>query len=194
MGAADEALDAVDDIDVAVAHRRGAHGARIRSGVRFGLGEASALLAAQHRHQVFLAELALEVIEDGAHAWTHDALAARRQRDGAGQFLPHHDARHQAEPHAAEFLGHLHHPDADILGALLQLLTPCRLQLLAVAGLALDRNQLLIDKTTERIFEDAQLFGQCEIHRCPPQARAAARDAACDSVMKTGRTSTARTP
>ena len=64
VGAGDEALDAVDDVMVAVAHGGGAHAAGIGAGVGLGLREAGFLLAAQHRQQILLLHLAGERIED----------------------------------------------------------------------------------------------------------------------------------
>ena len=64
VGAGDEALDAVDHVVVAVAHGGGAHAAGIGAGVGLGLREADLLLAAQHRQQVFLLQLAGERVED----------------------------------------------------------------------------------------------------------------------------------
>ena len=55
--AGDEALDAVDDVVVAIAHRGRAHGGGIGAGIGLGLGEAAGLLAADHRHEVMLARL-----------------------------------------------------------------------------------------------------------------------------------------
>ena len=60
VGSGDEALDAVDDVVVAVAHGRRAHRCRVGAGVRFGLREAASLLAAYHRHQIFFARLPFE--------------------------------------------------------------------------------------------------------------------------------------
>ena len=83
-GAGDEALDAVDDVMVAVADGDGAHAARIGAGIGLGLGEAGFQLAAHRRQQILLLHLAGERIENGAHARPGDvAHAARRQRDAS---------------------------------------------------------------------------------------------------------------
>ena len=60
VGAGDEALGAVDHVVVAVAHGGGAHAAGIGAGVGLGLREADLLLAAQHRQEILLLQLAGE--------------------------------------------------------------------------------------------------------------------------------------
>src|SRR5215813_12439159 len=163
-GSCDEALDAVDKVVIAVAHGDGAHAAGIGAGVGLGLREAGLLLAAQQRQQVFLLHLALERIENAARGRPGDALAACRDGDGAGEFLPDHGTRQDRHAAAAIFLGDVELPDAELLGALLEALEVFRLDLFAVGGLPLDRDQLVVDEAPQGGFEDSQLFRQFEIH------------------------------
>src|SRR5262249_35150050 len=116
-GAGDEALDAVDQVMLAVAHSSGAHAAGIGAGVRLGLREAGLLLPAQQRQQVLLLHLALERVENAARGWTGNALAARRDGDGARELFPHHGAREGRHASAAIVRRHVELPDAELLGA-----------------------------------------------------------------------------
>src|SRR5499427_7567327 len=165
-GAGDEALDAVDQVVIALAHGGGAHAAGIGAGVGLGLREAGFLLSAQQRQQVLLLHLALQRVENAAHGWTGNALATGRDGDGARELFPHHGAREGRHAAAAIFRRHVELPDAELLGAPLEAFEILRLEFLAVGGLALDRDQLIVDETPQRGFEDSQLFRQFEIH-CP---------------------------
>src|SRR5262249_17918205 len=102
---------------------------------------------------------------------------------GTRQFLDHDRALEQRQPGAAIFLRHLHHPDAEILGALLEALQILGLDLLALRrdGLAFDRNELGVDEAPQRFLEHTQFFGQFEFHYVPP-------------VRQITRTSTATAP
>ena len=165
VGAGDEALDPVDDVVVAVAHRGGAHAAGIGAGVGLGLREAGALLAAQHRQQILLLHLAGERVEDAAHGRAGDAFAARRQRDRARELLGHDARAQQRQAGAAVFLRHLHHPDAERpWRAGDEPLAIMRLDLLALERVALDRNELGVHEPPQRLLEHAQLLGKLEIH------------------------------
>src|SRR5262245_39687508 len=112
----------------------------------------------------FLLHLALQRVEDAARGWTGNALAARRYGDGARELFPHHGAREDRHAAAAIFRRHVELPDAQLLGALLEALEVFRLDLFAVGGLPLDRDQLVVDETPQGGFEDSQLFRQFEIH------------------------------
>src|SRR5262245_54862915 len=112
----------------------------------------------------FLLHLALQRVEDAARGWTGDALAARRYGDGAREFFPHHRAREDRHAAAAIFRRYVELPDAQLLGAPLEALEVFRLELFAVGGLALDRDQLIVDEAPQGGFEDSQLFRQFEIH------------------------------
>src|SRR5215813_9861638 len=163
-GAGDEALDAVDQVVIAVVHGGGAHAAGVGAGVGLGLREAGLLLSAQQRQQVLLLHLALQRVEDAARGWTGNALAARRYGDGAGELFPHHGAREDRHAAAAILRRNVELPDAQLLGAPLETLEVFRLDLFAVGGLPLDRDQLVVDETPQGGFEDSQLFRQFEIH------------------------------
>jgi hypothetical protein len=54
--------------------------------------------------------------------------------------------------------GHVELPDAELLGALLEADAKLRLEAFALGGLALDRDQLVIDKAAKPGLEDAQFF------------------------------------
>src|SRR5262249_51828920 len=69
--------------------------------------------------------------------------------------------RHAA---AAIFRRYVELPDAQLLGATLEALEVFRLELFAVGGLALNRDQLIVDEAPQIGFEDSQLFRQFEIH------------------------------
>src|SRR5262245_61070304 len=101
-----------------------------------------------------------------AHGWAGDAFAARRQRDRARELLDHDGTLKQREAGPAIFFRHLHHPDAEVLGALLEARQELRLDLLALGrdGLALDRNELGVDKAPQGFLEHPELFGQLEFH------------------------------
>src|SRR5262249_32895670 len=134
--------------------------------VGLGLREAGLLLSAQQRQQVLLLHLALQRVENAARGWTGNALAARRYGDGARELFPYDGAREGRHAAAAIVRRHVELPDAQILGAPLEALEVFRLDLFAVGGLALDRDQLIVDETPQRGFEDSQLFRQFKIH-CP---------------------------
>ena len=167
VGAGDEALDAVDDVVVAVAHRDRAHAARIGAGVGLGLGEAGLQLAAHRRQQILFLHLAFERIQNGAHRRPGNAAhAARRQRNRARQFLLDDRARQHRQFGAAELFRDVHFPEAQILGALREPLIIFRLELLAAfqRRLPLDRDHFAVDKAPQRLLEHAQFFGKFEVH------------------------------
>ena len=97
-GAGDEALDAVDDVMVAVTDRDGAHAARDRSRHRARSGRSSAFLAAQRPATDSAPSSRRSAIENCAHGRPDDPAAARRQRDGARQLGPNDDARQHRIP------------------------------------------------------------------------------------------------
>ena len=94
----DEALGAVDDVVVALAHRGRSHTAGVAARVRLGLGEAPVQFAADGRQQILRLLLFVEVIEDRTDARAEHVDAARRQRDGAAELGPDGDLGDQ--PHA----------------------------------------------------------------------------------------------
>ena len=166
-GASDEALDAVDHVKVAVAHRGGAHAARIGARIGLGLREAGLLLAAQRRQQILFLHLAFEREQDMADGRTGNAAAAaRRQRDRARQLRLDDRFRQRGETGAAVFLRNIHHPEAEIFRAFGKTLVIFGLELLAALGrgLPLDRDHFGIDETPQCVLEDAQFLGKLEIH------------------------------
>ena len=170
VGAGDEALDAVDDVVVAVAHGGGAHGGGIGAGVGLGLREAAGLLAADDRHQVFVAGAAFERVEDRADRKAEDAEIARRQRGGAGDLAPDDDLRHHAEAEPAEFLRHVVVPQPELVDLRPQPLRQVLLQLDVVDDLAFERDQLLVDEFAQVVLQEPQFFGQFKVH-CSPRWR-----------------------
>src|SRR5215831_12349402 len=164
-GGGDEALDAVDQVVIALAHGGGAHAAGIGAGVGLGLREAGLLLSAQQRQQVLLLHPTLQRVENAARGWAGNALAAGRYGDGARELFPYHGAREGRHAAAAVFRRHVELPDAELLGAPLEPLEILRLDFFSVSGLALDRDQLIVDEAPQRGLEDSQLFRQFEIHR-----------------------------
>src|SRR5262249_26463843 len=145
-GAGDEALGTVDDVVVAVAHRGGAHGARIGTGLRLGLREAALALAAGGRDQIALAHLALEGVERRPDIGSENADHPGRQRDGAAELGPDDGMAEHAEALAAELLGHADLPQAQFLAARGEAGFDVGLELLSVERLSLDRNELLVDE------------------------------------------------
>src|SRR5262249_10066806 len=163
-GTGDEAFDAVDQVVIALAHGGGAHAAGIGAGVWLCLREAGFLLSAQQRQQVLLLHLPLQRVENATRRRTGNALAAGRYGDGARELFPHHGARRGRHAAAAIFRRHIELPNAELLGAPFEALEILRPDFFAVGGLALDRDQLIVDETRERGFEDSHLSRQFKIH------------------------------
>src|SRR5262249_59952645 len=132
-------------------------------GVGFGLREEGLLPAAQQRQQVLLLHLALQRVEDAARGWTGNALAARRYGEGGRELFPYQGAREDRHAAAAILRRNVELPDAQLLGAPLEALEVFRLDLFAVGGLPLDRDQFVVDEAPQGGFEDSQLFRQFEI-------------------------------
>ena len=150
---------------VAVAHGRGTHAAGIGSRIGLGLGETSLFLAAQERQQVFLLHLALQRVKNAARGRPCNAIPARRYGDRTREFLPHNDACEDRHAATAILGRHVELPDAQLFRPAFEAAEIIRLDLFAVGGLALDWDQLVVDKTPQRGFEQSQLFRQFEIHR-----------------------------
>src|SRR6266481_7238415 len=170
-GAGYESLDPIDDVVVAVAYGGGAHTAGIGSRIWFGLRETGLLLAAQQRQQVFLLHLAFERVQNAARGRTCNAIPAGRYGNRARELFPHDDPCEDRHTATAVFGRHIELPDAQLFRAILEALEIVRLDLLAVGGLALDRDELAVDETPQGGFKEPQLFRQFEIHRpmLPPR-------------------------
>ena len=83
----------------------------------------------------------------------------------ARQFGLDDRARQHRKAGAAVFLGDVHLPEAEVLGALAEALVIFGLEFFGVGrGFALDRNHLVVDEAPQRVLEDAQLFGKLEVH------------------------------
>jgi hypothetical protein len=141
---------------------------RVRSGVRLGLREAAFLLAANDRHQIVFAGLALERVEDRADRRAENLDIARRQRRGPRNFAPHDHLGQHAEPGPAELLGHVEQPQAQRLDLVAQAVGQSLLQLDVVDHLALERDQFAVDKAADILLQQPKLFGKLEIHCVAP--------------------------
>ena len=170
LGLGDPALVAVDDVVVALAHRGGAHGAGIGAGVGLRLRERGGLLAAQHREQIFLLLRRVEREQDRLDVGAEHAGPARRQRDRAGELLPHHDQAEQAEPLPAVFGRHVEQPQPELLGLALEVGAHVGAQVGAVHRGHLDRDQLAIDEGLDRVLEQLELLGKVEVHEMIPSS------------------------
>ena len=98
VGAGDEALGAIDDVVVALAHRGRAHAAGIAARVGLGLGQAPVQLAADGRQQIFVLLRFVEMIENWADVGPEHVDAPGGQGDGAAKLGPHGNLGDQ--PHA----------------------------------------------------------------------------------------------
>ena len=154
----DEALGAVDDIVIALAHRASFHRRRIGAGIRLGLHEAELFLSSQHRVHETLFLFRIERVENRPHFRAEDALAARRQRHRARQLFPHQHLRQAAEPAAAVLFRHVEHPQPHLAGLFFQLFADVGLQFHVLDGVHLDRNQFLVDELAHRVFQHLQFF------------------------------------
>ena len=163
VGAGDEALDAVDDVVIALAHRGRAHAAGIAAGVGLGLRQAPVQLAADGRQQVLLLLLVVEVIEDRADVGAEHVAAARRQRDGAAELRPHRDLGDQAHAEPAVFARHVVAGEPELLGLGGEMRAHLGLELVAVARGALDRDQLAVDELADRVLEHPDFLRKLEI-------------------------------
>ena len=164
VGAGDEALDAVDDVEVAVANGIRAHRSRIGAGLGFGLREAASLLAANDRQEILLARFAFQCVEDRAHRRPEYVQISGGQGGGAGDLAPDHDLGHHAEAEPAELLRHVVEPQTEPFHLVAQPLRQLLLQLDVVDDLALQRNQFAIDEPADVFFQKPKFFRQLEIH------------------------------
>ncbi len=171
VGVADEALGAVDDVVIALAHRGGAHAARIAAGFRLGLGQAPVQLAADRRQQVLFLLLVVEVIEDRADIGAEHVGAARRQRDAAAKLGP--DRRFGDQPHAEAAIFHRHVValQAQLLGLGGQMLPDLRLELVVLARRALDQDQLAVDELADGVLEHPDFLRKIEVQSVGRGAR-----------------------
>ena len=155
----DEALHAIDQVVVALAHGGGSHHAGVGTGVGLGLGERSALFPAQHGQQetLFLFVIAGEPERHGFGP--EHAGAARRHGDGARHLLPHHHLSQHRQAHAAVFLGNVEHPQSKITCFLFQRSTHFRFEVQALHRLSFQRDEFAIDKFADGVLEGAYFFG-----------------------------------
>ena len=164
VGAGDEALHAVEDIVVAVAHRGRAHGAGIAAGIGLGLGEAPFDLAANGGNEEAPLLLVIEVVEDRADVGPENLRGARRERDAARHLGPHHDLGEKPQSEPAIFLRHVVIAEPKLLRLRLEMAAHVGLELGPVARLALDRDELAIDEFAHRLLQHPEFFRQLEIH------------------------------
>ena len=167
LGVRDEALVAVDDVVVALAHRRRAHGAGIRARVGLGLRKRRRLLAAQHGKEIFLLLRRIEREQDRLHVRTEHAWPARRQRDAARDLFPDHDQPQEAEALTAMLRRHIEQPQPQLLRLSLEVGANLRAKRRTVHRGHLNGDELPIDEGPHRVLEKLQLLGQLEIHGGP---------------------------
>ena len=192
VGAGDEALHAVDDVVIALAHRGRAHAAGIAAGVGLGLGQAPVQLAADGRQQVLLLLLVVEVIEDRADVGAEDVDAARGQRDGAAELGPHRDLGDQPHAEPAVFLRHVVAGKPELLGLGGEMRAHLGLELVVLARGALDRDQLAIDELADGVLEHPDFFRKLEVQAV--RGGHCVHSVSSYDLRRTTRTSTARTP
>ena len=90
-------------------------------------------------------------------------------RVGSATVRPSSDQIERAAEHAqalaAELLGQVDLPEAELLAALGEAGLDLGLELLAVERLALDRDQLFIDEPPHHIAQHFQFVGEIELHK-----------------------------
>jgi hypothetical protein len=148
---------------VALPHRGGAHAAGIAAGIGLGLGEAPFQFAADGRQQVFLLLRVVQVIENRADVRPEHVDPARGERDGAAEFRPHRHLGDQAHAEPAIFDRDVVARQAELLRFGGQVRAYLRLELMAIAGGALDRDQLAIDEFSNRVLEHPDFFREVEV-------------------------------
>ena len=163
VGAGDEALRAVDDVVIALAHRGRAHAAGIAAGIGLGLGQAPVQLAPDGRQQVLLLLLFVEMIEDRADVGAEHVDAARGQRDGAAKLGPHRDLGDQPHAEPAVFLRHVIAGQPQLLGLGGEMRANLRLELVVFARGPLDRDQLAIHEFADGVLEHPDFFRKLEV-------------------------------
>ena len=164
----DPSLVAVDDVMVALAHGRGAHGAGIGAGIGLRLRERRRLLAAQDRKQIFLLLRRIEREQHGFHVRTEHARSTRRQRDGARDLLPHHRHAEEAEPLTTIFRRHVEQPQTQVLRLALEIGTNVRTQRRTIHRMHLDRDELAVDEGPDRMLEKFEFLRKLEAHGGDP--------------------------
>ena len=164
VGAGDETLDAVDHVMIAIAHRSGPHGRRIRARIRFGLRKTSSLLPPDDRHEIFFSRGAFELVENGTDRRAEHAHAARGQRRRAADLAPHNHLGQHAQPKPAEFLRHVIEPQPQRMRLAAQPVGQLLLRLHIVDNLAFERDQFTVDEAPNVLFQKAQLLRKLEIH------------------------------
>ena len=73
-----------------------------------------------------------------------------------------------SEPLAAELLGDIDLPQADLLAACDQMLLDLRLEVRPFERLAFERNQFPVDEPAHGILQEPKLLGDFEIHFASP--------------------------
>ncbi len=143
----DEALHAVDDVAVAVAHRRCAHRARVGAGVGLGLREATLALAADRSASDSARACRLRAHNSGARmSGPRMRTRAHRQRDRAPELGPDNRTAKHTEPLPAPFLRQIELPQAERLAALDERRLDVGLELAALERFAFERNKLVSTK------------------------------------------------
>jgi hypothetical protein len=171
LGMRDEALVAVDEVMIALADRAGLHAAGIAAGFRLGLREGGGFFAAQQRIEIALLHLFGEPQQDRARRGPEHAVAAIGERDRAGNLLPHHRERQQAQALAAELGRRIELPKAQFARLGFKRSLDLRLELGTLHAVHFDRDQFAIDIFAHRFPQQTDVLGQFEIHATLPSSQ-----------------------
>ena len=148
-----EPFGAVDNIMIAILDGPRLHSRRIAAGIRFGLGEANPLLAADHRQEKPLFLFFVAVKEHRSYFRPKDRRVTKGYRHRSRDLFHDHAAAHEVEPGAAVFRRHIEQPKTDSLGLLLERLNKLLRHVLAFrAAFPLQRNQLSVDEFANGFF------------------------------------------
>ena len=164
----DEHLAAVEDVDVAAAHRGGADALHVAAGVRLGQAQRAVMLAARHRRQVALLLLVGAVHAQHVRQHQMGVEHAAQAHPALAQLLDHHGVGGDVEAEAAVLRRDGGAEQSQLLHARDQ-----RVRILvAVFELAGDRHDLAVDEAPdsgENFFTDVG----CQTHgilHCGPSA------------------------
>ncbi len=165
VGAGDEALGAVDDVMVAVAHRGGAHRAGIGAGVRLGLREAALALAARRSasDSARASRLRARRAARGCRGreCARRASAARR----CGQAPTRRSTRPSTpRPWPPNSSGTSICQSPSSLQRAVSRASISGLSFCAVERLAFERDQFLVDEAPHHVAQHAQFVGKIDLH------------------------------
>jgi hypothetical protein len=119
--------------------------------------------AADGRQEIFFLLLIIEMVEDRADGRPEDLDSARRQRDAAAELRPYGHLGDEAHAESAILCRHIIARESELLGFGLEMRPHLGLELVTVTGLALDRDQLLVDEFAHRVLEHPDFVRKVEI-------------------------------